>query len=506
MSTEKLEITMAQLYSEHSTLQFLLWGVYGKLYNRHLKVNHSLTDGTYCSDIENKPITEEMTRELYKGIMDVLNSDTPIELIEVSRDELIKRFTELKFKDKIGLLKTWQDEKIPCIKCGDFLDYTIQRMTTDKERLKIFEIRPYDQGLVIRYPLISDPHKIPEWKDPKVLHHMFDEYAQWAELLDIEYVSKLNSRIYKRKIDSVKWVAEGLHSKKFTLMADKLTENFKNKRVITIAGPSSSNKTTFALRLQISLRVNGYESLVIGMDDYYKDRKDIPVGPNGEQDFEVITALNIPLLSQRVKALLNGESVPSRRFDFVKGVGYDNEKEQMKLQKNSFLIIEGIHGLNPNLLEGLGRQNVTPIYVSALTPVSLDSNHRFSTSDLRLIRRMIRDYRFRGYSPRSTLRRWPSVRRGEVKNIFPYQENAEMFFNSSLIYELPVLMIFGKGLLAEATLPEKGEDPNTPEAKLISQEARRLLGLINFFYPVSVEVVPHTSLIREFVGGSDFQY
>lgn len=289
-------------------------------------------------------------------------------------------------------------------------------------------------------------------------------------------------------------------------MADKLTENFANKKVITIAGPSSSNKTTFALRLQISLRVNGYESLVIGMDDFYKDRADIPVGPNGEQDFEVITALNIPLLSQRVKALLNGESVPARRFDFVKGVGYDNEKEQLHLHKNQFLIIEGIHGLNPDLLEGLGRENVTPIYVSALTPVNIDSNHRFSTSDLRLIRRMIRDYRYRGYSPRSTLRRWPSVRKGEVKNIFPYQENAEMFFNSSLVYELPVLMIFGKGLLSEATIPEKGEDPNTPESQLISSEARRLLGLINFFYPVSVEVVPHISLIREFVGGSDFQY
>lgn len=499
-------ITIAQLNSEHSTLQFLIWGVYEQLFNRRLKVNHSLTDGTFCSDMEEREITNEMAQQIHQSVLDILNSDTPIELIELRRHELIEYFTKRKFPDKIGLLKAWQDEKIPCIRCGKFLDYTLKKMTTDKNRLKIFEIRPYDRGLVIRYPLISDPHTIPEWRDPKVLHHMFDEYAQWAHLLNVDYVAKLNQKIYERKIDDVKWVAEGLHSKKLTLMADKLTENFSKKKVITIAGPSSSNKTTFALRLQISLRVNGYESLVIGMDDFYKNRDQIPVEADGQQDFEVITALDIPLLSQRVKALLNGESVPARRFDFVKGVGYDNEKEQLKLSKNQFLIIEGIHGLNPSLLEGLGRENVTPIYVSALTPVNIDSNHRFSTSDLRLIRRMIRDYRYRGYSPRSTLRRWPSVRKGEVKNIFPYQENAEMFFNSSLVYELPVLLIYGKGLLAEATIPEEGEDPNTPEALLISTEARRLLGLLNFFYPVSVEVVPHISLIREFVGGSDFQY
>lgn len=201
-------ISIAQLNSEHSTLTFLLWGVYGKLFNRRLKVNHSLTDGTFCTDIDDKEITEEMTRKLHQAISDILNSDIPIELIEVPREELIKRFTELKFKDKIGLLKAWQDENIPCIRCGEFLDYTLKKMTTNKERLKIFEIRPYDRGLVIRFPLISDPHKIPEWKDPKVLHHMFDEYAQWAHLLNVDYVAKLNKRIYQRRIDDVKWVAE----------------------------------------------------------------------------------------------------------------------------------------------------------------------------------------------------------------------------------------------------------------------------------------------------------
>ena len=500
------EITLSQLFSEHSTLQFILWGVYNKLFGRNLKIQHSLGDGTFCSDLNQEHITEQMTEQLTRGINEVLDSDDPIELIEMERDAIIQHFQKLEMPDKIGLLKTWQDDYIPCIKCGEFLDYSLQKMSTDKERLKIFEIRPYDHGLVIRFPMLNDPYNLTEWKDPKVLHHMFDEYAQWAQLLNVDYVSKLNDKIYKRKIDDIKWIAEGLHAKKLTQMADKLTENFHKKRIVTIAGPSSSNKTTFAKRLAISLRVNGYDSIVMEMDDFYKNRSDIPFGPDGQQDFESITALNIDVLSERVNKLIHGETVPRRKFDFVNGVGVDLENEKMTLKQNSFLIIEGIHGLNPDLLESFGRENVTPIYVSALTPVNLDSNHRFSTSDLRLIRRMVRDYRYRGYSPRNTIRRWPSVRKGEEMNIFPYQENAEMFFNSSLIYELPVLSIYGKGLLAEATLPEKGEDPNTPEAKLISQDARRLLGLLNFFYPVSIEVVPHISCIREFVGGSDLQY
>lgn len=499
-------IQMSQLYSEHATLRFILWGAYSKVFNRRLKVEHSLGDGTFCSDIENQPITEEMTQKLTAEITALLDSDLQIELIEMTRDSLIDHFTQQNMSDKVGLLKTWQQEYIPCIRFGEFLDYTIFTMSTDKQRLKIFEIRPYQRGLVIRYPDLADPNSITEYQDLPVLHKMFDEFSQWAKIWNVDYVAKLNHKIYKRKINDIKWIAEGLHSKKFSEMADRLTENFSKKRIITIAGPSSSNKTTFAKRLAISLSVNGYDSLVIGMDDFYKDRKDIPFGPDGEQDFESITALNIPVLSERVKALLAGQIVPERRFDFVTGVGFDSDKKSWKLKKNAFLIIEGIHGLNPDLLNSFGRENVTPIYVSALTPVNLDSNHRFSTSDLRLIRRMIRDYRYRGYSPRKTMRRWPAVRKGEVLNIFPYQENAEMFFNSSLIYELSVLSVYGKALLAEATIPEEGEDPNTEEAKVISNEARRLLTLLNFFYPVATEIVPHISFLREFVGGSDLQY
>jgi uridine kinase len=501
------QITRAQIISERATLQFIAWTQYNSLFNSFLKVEHSLGDAIYCTDLKGKKITDEMCKEFQDSMMSVLNSDDEIQFVQLPREQIIEHFIALEMQDKVGILKTWQEEMIPCIKLNDSIDYVIEPMSTNKERLKIFEIRRYMEGLVIRFPTLSYPTELKEWKDPIVTLKMFSEYHEWAELIGVNYVSMLNDVIYKGKINDIKWVAEGLHDNKLAQIADKLCENFVNgKKIVTIAGPSSSNKTTFAKRLAIALRVNGYQSLVIEMDDFYKDNKDIIPGPDGLQDFESIDALNIPILVDRATKLANGEEVLRRKFNFKQGVGYDVEDEKLKLQDRTFLIMEGIHGLNPQLLDALGRDKVTPVYVSAVTPINVDCNHRFPTSDLRLIRRMVRDYRYRGYSPRKTLSRWTSVRKGEEKNIFPYQANAELFFNSALVYELPVLSIYGKGLLSEATLPDSNEDPNSPEAIAISEEARRLLNLLNLFYPVSIEIVPHISCIREFVGGSDLKY
>jgi len=352
----------------------------------------------------------------------------------VKRSELVAFFTDRGFNDKLGLIKTWHDEYIPCISCGDYLDYVLEPMSVDKERLRIFQVIQYADGIVLRFPTLLHPTALSEWNDPRALFEMFSEYREWAKLINCDTVSKLNSIIYERKIDSLKWVAEGLHEQKFAKIAKYLVKRVDKKRIVTIAGPSSSNKTTFAKRLAIQLRVNGYESVVIGMDDFYKDTCDILPGPDGLQDFESIDALNIAVLSDNVKRLLNGETIPVRKFNFKTGKGFNDEKETISLPKNAFLIIEGIHGLNPELLNSLNRDLVTPIYVSALTPLCLDYNHRFPTSDLRLIRRIIRDFRYRGYSPRKTIMRWTSVRVGEERNIFPFQGNAELFFNSSLVY------------------------------------------------------------------------
>jgi uridine kinase len=354
--------------------------------------------------------------------------------------------------------------------------------------------------------MISDPHALAPWVDPRVLLQMFREFKEWAKLLNVEYVGQLNALVAGGGIDHLKWIAEALHDKKFSTIAEHLCRNFKQKRIVTIAGPSSSNKTTFAKRLQIALQVNGYDAVVIGMDDYYRNHSEIPFGPDGLQDLEHISALDTKLLAERVHALLRGESVPQRRYGFQVGKGVDIQEKPLQLGPKNFLVLEGIHGLNPTLLEAFGTDLVTPIYVSAMTPVSIDCNHRFPTSDLRLIRRLIRDFKYRAYSPRKTIIRWTSVRVGEEKNIFPYQQNAELFFNSSLVYELPVLAVVGKGLLADASLPEPGEDPDSPQAAEVTREVRRLLVMLNFFYPLSADGVPSISCIREFIGGSDLEY
>jgi uridine kinase len=500
------KITRSQLSAEHATLSFLVCSIYNKLNKRLLKVEHSCGDGYYMVDYEYKEITEAQVEAVKKELTELMTSPEPIKLGRMDREQLSLFFEEHGYTDKLGLLKTWNEDLIPCISCGEYVDYTLEPMSTDKARLAIFDIRAYESGMILRFPTLVNPEKLQEWSDPHAIFAMFREYREWAKLIECDNVAKLNSIIYHRQIDDLKWIAEGLHGQKFATIAEHLVKNYEKKRVVTIAGPSSSNKTTFALRLAIQLRVNGYKSTVISMDDYYKDRKDIPFGPDGLQDFESIDALNIASLSDHVKRLLKGEKVPMRRFDFKNGVGFDDEKTLQELQEKQFLIIEGIHGLNPELINSLGQDNVTPIYVSALTPVSIDFNHRFPTSDLRLIRRIIRDYRYRGYSPRKTIMRWTSVRMGEEKNIFPFQGNAELFFNSSLVYELPVLSVQGKALLAEATIPEEGEDPNSPESIEVTKEARRLLGYLNVFYPASAEIVPHISCIREFIGGSDLKY
>ncbi|KAH0795940.1 Phosphoribulokinase / Uridine kinase family protein [Histomonas meleagridis] len=448
-----------------------------------------------------------MINELTSAINNILCSDIPIELVQLPRKNLIQIFTELGLQDKVDLLKFWHENTITCIKCDGVIDYTYEPHSLDKNRLKIFEIRKFYQGFLLRFPNLTSPNKIDEYKEPKLLHQMITEYNEWVTLFGIDTVPKLNEIVFSKKIDQLKFVAESLHEKKLFEIADKLCSNFSNKRIISIAGPSSSNKTTFAKRLALSLKSNGFSSLVIEMDDFFHNLEDIPHEPGEECDWESIECLNVKLIGERVNQMLLGETVPRRKYDWTNGVSYDDPHETMRLEPNSFLILEGIHGLNPQLLNVLGKERVTPIYVQALSPLKVDLNHRFPCSDLRLIRRLIRDYLFRGsYPPRATLERWTSVRLGEMNNIFPYQEKAEIFFNSSLFYEVPVLGTIGKGLLMEASLPPEDENPESPVAIEANNDALRLLKLISFFHPLTTEIVPHISCICEFIGGSDLKY
>lgn len=492
--------------AKRATLIFITASVYEKLFHRPLKVAHSLGDGLYCIDLEKNNITDEMITQIKQGISEFISTHKSLEIVDVPRNELLNQFLKLNRHDKVGVLKTIPSSKIKCIRCGEYSDYILEPMETNLNNLPVYELKKYHDGFVLRLPTLLSPDKLQEWVEPTSQSDMFDEYAEWAELVGVDNVEKINDVVYQKKVEDIKWVCEGLHQRKLAKIAMQLIQGYPNKRVVTIAGPSSSNKTTFAKRLSIALKVNGFNSLVIEMDDYFLNREDTPFGPDGLRDFESITALNVTLLSERVHKLIHNQTVPRRKFDFVSGLGYDIEDQPQKLGDNCFLILEGIHGLNPELLNHLGRDEVVPIYVAPLTPLSIDNTHRFPTTDLRLIRRIIRDHKFRGYTARTTIRRWTSVRMGEEKNIFPFQNNAQMFFNSSLVYELSVLSIFARSLLSEATIPEAGEDLDDPMTKEITREAKRLLLLVNLFYAIPSQDVPHISCIREFTGGSDLKY
>lgn len=499
------KVTRVQLLSEHATMSFLFTSLYFRLFKRRLRCEHSLGDGLFYIDNQGQKITQEQIDQLNTEFRKIISDSKPITLDNIPRRELMEHFKKLGDKDKVGVLKAWQDSMIPVVKYEEFIDYVLEPMSTDKSRMTEFEIRYYMKGVLLRMPTLLNPTTIKEWNDPKVLHMMFHEYEEWGKLLNVDSVAKLNKSVYTGKIKKIKLVAEGLHERKFAKLAEALCANFPQRRVVTCAGPSSSNKTTFAHRLEIQLNVNGYEATVIEMDDYFQDTAKIPVGPDGLQDFEHISAMNVPLLAERVHTLLEGKPIPRRKFHFKEGVGIDDDKHQLILKPNAFLILEGIHGLNPELLNQLGKDAVTPIYVSALTPLNIDYNHRFPTSDLRLIRRLIRDHYTRGKTPRETIRRWTSVRLGEERNIFPYQANAQLFFNSSIVYELPILAVYGRPLLCEATEPAPGEDPNSPETIDVTNEAERLLGLLKVFYEVPPDLAPRNSTIREFVGGSELE-
>lgn len=468
-------------------------------------LQHSYAGAFYFT--ANMDITNEMLELLEHSINGILHGSTEIEIVKINRLKLAEIFKERGLLDKALLLKYWCDYEIECIQCDGFIDYMFEPHSLDKERLKKFELMKFDEGFLLRFPNMTHPDKIEEFKEPKVLKKMINEYNQFIKSIGIDTVPKMNELIYNLNVNDIKLISESYHEKKIAEIASCLCNNYDKKRVISIAGPSSSNKTTFAKRLALALRCNGYNTLVIEMDDYFRNTDEIPCEDNGEQDWESIKCLNVELLGERIKQLIQGKKVPRRRFNWSSGVSYDVPNEEMKLDEKCFLIIEGIHGLNPKLLNEIGRELVTPIYVQALSPLKIDNNHRFPSSDLRLIRRITRDYLFRGgYPPRSTLERWTSVRIGEMNNIFPYQENAEYFFNSSLVYEVSVLSVYIKGLLAEATVAPKGQDQNSEASIISSDEAIRLQKLISFFNPMPSENIPRASCIREFIGNSDLKY
>ncbi|KAJ3452861.1 phosphoribulokinase family protein-related protein [Anaeramoeba flamelloides] len=496
--SEKIVLkTRNDLRKMQSTLSFLLVTAYQELYEGHdMSIVHSFGDGYFCRDTKkDHKIPKEKCETIYQKMKEYIESEEKIIKSSMKRSELIKLFKEKGYEDKLGILKTYRNDFIPVIQFRHNLDYIIDSVEVRKDRLKIFKLHPFHGGIILRFPTLSNPTSIEDFYDRPKLFELIQERDVWAELLHTSSISDLNSHIVSKKIDRLKWVAEGLHTQKLTKLSSEIAEQFPKKRIVTIAGPSSSGKTTFAKRLGIHFEVLGLTTRCISMDDYYLSRDDYPLDENGEKDFESIHCLNVKLMTKRLLDLLDGNQIPTRHYDFVKGEGYDDFDNMWKLREKDILIIEGIHGLNPYFTKKLGLDKIARIYVSAITQLSVDVHHRMSTSDCRLLRRIIRDHQFRGMKPTDNLKMWSKVRRGEEKNIFPYQNETDYIFNTSLVYEIPVLGIYLRQLLAEIQGDEQME-----------HEANRLLKFLNFFYLLSPDQVPGISILREFIGNSDFRY
>ncbi|NLB66739.1 MAG: nucleoside kinase [Lentisphaerae bacterium] len=458
-------------------------------------IEHALGPGLYCEfSVDGKSgVTEEQAAVIEAHIRKLVEDDLPIHRQRMSYIAAIEQFTKNSQFDKVSLLRFTNTPKIVTYACGSFSDLSTGPMTRSTGPLRYFRIIPYQTGFVLQMPTADSAPEILEFRPSRTLTDIFTEYNRWGRILGINTVGRLNEIIAAEEIRDFVKVAEALHEKKIAAIADQIAANPSIKWIL-IAGPSSSGKTTFAKRLAIQLRVNGLRPITLSTDDYFVDRDKTPRTPTGEHDFEHLHSVDVATLNRDLAKLDTGEEIQCPTFDFPTGTRI-YRGNTMKLDPDQVVIVEGIHSLNPELTPSLPDERKFHIYISALTQLNLDNNNRIPTTDNRLLRRLIRDHRFRGHSATRTLEMWPNVGRGERRWIFPYQEEADAFFNSALDYELAILAVLARPLLSEVK-------PDQP----IYAEARRMLEFLTHFIPLSADVTPNTSIIREFIGNSAFEY
>ena len=458
-------------------------------------VEHALGPGLYCEFESDgvRGITPEQAAKLEAHMRDLVAADRPILRQRMSYIAALDQFTRNGQEDKVSLLRFTNTPKIVTYVCENFSDLATGPMTRSTGPLQFFRLIPYQTGFVLQMPTCDSAPVIPEFKPIKVLTETFKEYNRWGRILGVNTVGRLNEIIAANEIHDFIKVAEALHEKKIAAIADQIASNDAIKWIL-IAGPSSSGKTTFAKRLAIQLRVNGLRPVTLGTDDYFVDREHTPRTPSGDYDFEHLEAVDVPVLNRDLADLDAGREIQLPTFDFHTGSRIHNGKT-LQLAEDQVVILEGIHSLNPALTPGLPDARKFLIYISALTQLNLDNNNRIPTTDNRLIRRLVRDHRYRGHSATRTLEMWPNVGRGERTWIFPFQEEADAVFNSALDYELAILSVLARPLLSEIK-------PN----QVIYAEARRMMEFLSHFLPLSADLPPPVSIIREFVGGSDFDY
>ena len=457
-----------------------------------VRIHYSVSKGYYCTIDGNIVLNQDFLDRVEERMQLMIAQDMPIQKRSIHTDDAITLFGQYGMYDKERLFKYRRVSKVNIYTMNEFEDYYYGYMVPSAGYLKYFKLYLYDDGFVLQMPTQEEPEIIPPFEPQNKLFQVMKESVKWGDMQGIETVGALNGRITKSDVHEVVLVQEALQEKKIAEIAAQIAANPEIKFIL-IAGPSSSGKTTFSHRLSIQLRANGLVPHPIAVDNYFKEREDTPKDVNGNYDFECLEAVDVELFNQQLQELLTGKEVIIPTFNFVTGhKEYGNEVK--KLGANDVLVIEGIHCLNPELTESLPNANKFKIYISALTQLNIDEHNRIPTTDGRLIRRIVRDARTRGASAQKTIRMWPSVRRGEEKNIFPYQEEADVMFNSALIYELAVLKPYVEALLF-------GIDRDCPEYL----EAKRLLKFLDYFVGIGSENVPTNSLLREFIGGGCFK-
>ncbi len=454
-------------------------------------VEHSLSKGLYCELHIGQPITEEHLRSLEVKMRKIIDENRMITMKSVPREEAIELFKSAGQSEKVKHLQQLVRKRVRIYYCGESFGYFYGTMTPDTGNLKTFEMRKHAAGFILRFPEKENLNKLPQFVLQSKLSEIFLEAERWGRILQCGYVATLNEYVNQNKVNDIIRVAEALHEKKIAQIADFVSEH-EEVRLILVAGPSSSGKTTFAQRLTVQLKVNGLRPVALSLDDYFINRADTPLDENGDCDFESIEAIDLKLFNEHLIRILNGEAVEVPSYNFLIGQR-EYRGHIIQIDKTQPIIIEGIHGLNERLSTAVSRQQKIKIYISALTQLSIDNHNRIPTTDTRLIRRIVRDSQFRSHDALTTLKMWASVRRGEDRNIFPFQEEADIMFNSALIYELGVLKKYAEPLLKKIT-PEQVE----------YSEAVRLLKFLKYFQHIDEDEIPRNSILREFIGASSF--
>jgi len=473
-------------------LLFVLNKAFYDIYpNAKIYVNYQLGNALYC-DVEDLPITEEIIQKVNNRMKEIVENDLEFKKVIMTKEDAKNFYKTAKMHNGMLQLEAKDKPHVSLYYCEDYYDYFYGTLPISAGYMKIYEIKKYKDGFLIRYPSKDNPEILPEFKENKKLLKTLEEYDDIHKEIDIYTIGRLNKAVREEKIKEVILIDEALHEKKISDIADNILKK-EHIKMILIAGPSSSGKTTFAQRLGIQLKINGIKPVTISVDNYFVEREENPKDENGKYDFEALEAIDLELFNNDLKKLLNGEEIEMPEFNFETG-HKEYKGKKMKLEQDEVLVIEGIHCLNDKLTFEIPRENKYKIYISALTVLNIDKHNRISTRDSRLIRRIARDSKYRNYPALHTLKMWPSVRKGEEKNIFPYQEEADSMFNTSLIYELGVLRSQVVPLLKEIS-PEEDEYP----------EAMRLYDFLRYFEPIPEELVPTNSLLREFIGEGDFR-